>query len=443
MDITISQISLKSPIGRCDIIIMVRFGEKKEIIKCSFVPPNKVVKYQNPQVMSFEGNGQKYIHFFIQQVEENGYINELGTQKFNVADIFGKDYVKVDICLNNTITIYTKWAQEQHEIKKSITKNTSQWQSSLRDVNSTSSYSQMAQQQKDIKPQASTRRYGSPIANQRRAPNQSKSPTQVRKSLGTSQITQHNKSSSSSIHQQRALEEYKEERLKNDVLDESEEFQHSPDQRNEVPQPYDYSKIDRLTQQVQQVQQQVTLQQQLSSTNNRYSSKQFGEDDSAYRQMAKDLSLLLNTQLDCQIIVGAVQQLLQRSRNEGEQLLKLQYDIKLLQTQLDNIHEQKKIIENKQEDFKSYIKKKLNQYKTLFEENVQLKNTLKEDLQKIVDLNIQIRELKSNQNEKKEIDQKLQELQIQIDDVCKDVELKQTQNIIFQEELQQALNFQF
>lgn len=35
-------------------------------------------------------------------------------------------------------------------------------------------------------------------------------------------------------------------------------------------------------------------------------------------------------------------------------------------------------------------------YKTLFEENVQLKKTLKEDLNKIVELNLKIKELKKD-----------------------------------------------
>ncbi|CAD8045830.1 unnamed protein product [Paramecium primaurelia] len=223
------------------------------------------------------------------------------------------------------------------------------------------------------------------------------------------------KSSASSIKQQKILEDYKQV-MQNSVLDESEEFQSSPDHRIDPPQPIMEFKNNSITP--------------------RQSSKQFDEAQLAqYRQMVKELSLLLDVQQDCDSIVYAVQQLLQKYRGQNEQIMKIQCDNQILLSQYSSLQQQKSLIEFKSEEFRNQIKSKLKTYKNLFDENVQLKNQLKEELQKIVDLNIQIRELKGDQQEKQQIDSEIQHLKQQIDKVAMNVDQKSYDYAILTEEI--------
>ncbi|CAD8051430.1 unnamed protein product [Paramecium sonneborni] len=419
IEISISQISLKQALGNCQINIGVKCGEKKEILYQQFSSTQKIIKYSQPHQYVFDIQNTKFLQFYIETPDEQGYIKLLGSSKLLINDVQGREVShKIELEHGNIMNIVLRCITEVRNSTKQIPVLN----------NRTDNYHMMAANKSEpIIPINNKKRYGSPQPNKNqpsRSPQHKKLPPQPQPQPVMMQQQQQflqqqpqqqllqptssnlSKSSASSIKQQKILEDYKQV-MQNSVLDESEEFQSSPDHRMDPPQPIMEFKNN-------------------NSITPRQSSRQIDEIQLAqYKQMVKELSLLLDVQQDCDSIVYAVQQLLQKFRGQNEQIMKIQCDNQILFSQYSSLQQQKTLIESKSDEFRNQIKSKLKTYKHLFDENVQLKNQLKEDLQKIVDLNIQIRELKGDQQEKQLIDSEIQNLKQQIDKVALNVDQKQ------------------
>ncbi|CAD8143883.1 unnamed protein product [Paramecium pentaurelia] len=426
IEISISQISLKQALGNCQINIGIKCGERKEILYQQFSSTQKIIKYSQPHQYVFDNQNTKFLQFYIEIPDEQGYIKLLGSSKLLINEVQGREVShKIELEYGNIMNIVLRCTTEVRNSAKQIPPMN----------NRIDNYHIMSVNKSE--PIINKKRYGSPQPNKNqpsRSPQHKKLPPQPQPQPVILQQQQQqfiqqqpqqqllqptssnlSKSSASSIKQQKILEDYKQV-MQNSVLDESEEFQSSPDHRIDPPQPIMEFKNNSITP--------------------RQSSKQFDETQLAqYRQMVKELSLLLDVQQDCDSIVYAVQQLLQKYRGQNEQIMKIQCDNQILLSQYSSLQQQKSLIEFKSEEFRNQIKSKLKTYKSLFDENVQLKNQLKEDLQKIVDLNIQIRELKGDQQEKQQIDSEIQHLKQQIDKVAMNVDQKSYDYAILTEEI--------
>ncbi|CAD8134613.1 unnamed protein product [Paramecium octaurelia] len=426
IEISISQISLKQALGNCQINIGVKCGERKEILYQQFSSTQKIIKYSQPHQYVFDTQNTKFLQFYIETPDEQGYIKLLGSSKLLINDVQGREVShKIELEHGNIMNLVLRCTTEVRNSAKQIPVIN----------NRMDNYHMMSVNKSE--PIINKKRYGSPQPNKNqpsRSPQHKKLPPQPQPQPVVMQQQQQflqqqpqqqllqptssnlSKSSASSIKQQKILEDYK-QIMQNSILDESEEFQSSPDHRIDPPQP-------------------IMEFQNKNSVTPRQSSRQIDEIQLAqYKQMVKELSLLLDVQQDCDSIVYAVQQLLQKYRAQNEQIMKIQCDNQILFSQYSSLQQQKSLIETKSDEFRNQIKAKLKTYKTLFDENVQLKNQLKDDLQKIVDLNIQIRELKGDQQEKQLIDSEIQTLKQQIDKVASNVDQKQYDYAILTEEI--------
>ncbi|CAD8159316.1 unnamed protein product [Paramecium octaurelia] len=430
IEISISQISLKQALGNCQINIGIKCGERKEILYQQFSSTQKIIKYSQPHQYVFDTQNTKFLQFYIETPDEQGYIKLLGSSKLLINDVQGREVShKIELEHSNIMNLVLRCTAEVRNSAKQIPPMN----------NRIDNYHMMSVNKSE--PIINKKRYGSPQPNKNqpsRSPQHKKLPPQpqpqpvvLQQQQQQQQFQQQqqqpqqqvlqptssnlSKSSASSIKHQKILEDYKQV-MQNSILDESEEFQNSPDHRMDPPQPI--------------------MEFQKNNTTPRQSSKQIEEIQLAqYKQMVKELSLLLDVQQDCDSIVYAVQQLLQKYRGQNEQIMKIQCENQILFSQYNSLQQQKSIIESKTDEFKNQIKSKLKTYKSLFDENVQLKNQLKEDLQKIVDLNIQIRELKGDQLEKQQIDSEIQHLKQQIDKVTMNVDQKSYDYAILTEEI--------
>ncbi|CAD8050241.1 unnamed protein product [Paramecium sonneborni] len=425
LEISILQISVKQVLGNCQINIGVKCGERKEILYQQFLQTQKIIKYSQPHQYGFDTQNIKFLQFYIETPDEQGYIKLLGSSKLLINDVQGKEVShKIELEHGNIMNIVLRCTEIRNSAKQIPMIN-----------NRIDHYTMMSINKSD--PSINKKRYGSPQTNKNqasRSPQHKKLPPQPQpqpvmlqqqqpflQQQPQQQLLQPtssnlSKSSASSIKQQKILLDYKQV-MQNSILDESEEFQNNPDHRFDQPQPtVEYKNHNSITP--------------------RQSIKQIDEVQFAqYKQMVKELSLLLDVQQDCDSIVYAVQQLLQKFRGQSEQIMKIQCDNQILFSQYSSLQQQKNLIESKSDEFKNQIRSKLKTYKHLFDENVQLKNQLKGDLQKIVDLFIQIRELKGVQQEKLLIDSQIQNLMQQIDKLTLNVDQKQYDYAIITEEI--------
>ncbi|CAD8045993.1 unnamed protein product [Paramecium sonneborni] len=334
--LSISQIHFKSLVQTQLMQISFQCADKREPLR--IVTTQKIIKYSPSWTSQFDIG--RFLQIFIEiQDEETGFIKVIGLAKIELNDIMGKEGIyKIDLEQGNQVSIFLKC---QNLIESS--RNSVQMQSQI-------SWTKSLRTEPIVQ-----KRQGSPQPCQTKVRQEVKKvnlqdlqqvkniqlPTQSMPNLSDSRISL-----------QRGRESY------------NSNFTYAG-----------YSITNKCS--------------QYQQTENLDSTIKF-------KQMIKELSLLLNVPQDCDSIVYAVQKVLQNFRQQSEQLIKIQCDHQILKTEYQTLHHLKNQIETNQEDFKMQIKQKLKNYKTLFEENVQLKMTLKEDLNKIVELNLKIKELKKD-----------------------------------------------